>query len=156
MLAWGLVSGSQFWLNGRTSFLVTRFFLAATSAGFPANVLLVSAQSWNITLFQHYVEANKQELDSVADSCTPAQYLSYFYTGIELPYRMTVFLNGNRLNDIVAPLLAVGILRLRGAAGREGWRWSVLSLPLHLPIPISQQDSPSAPTDNTHSHPGSS
>lgn len=29
----------------------------------------------------------------------------------------------NRLTDVVAPLLAYGLLRLRGYHGHEGWRW---------------------------------
>jgi hypothetical protein len=31
-----------------------------------------------------------------------------------------------RLVDIVAPLIAFGVLRMRGVAGREGWRWLFL------------------------------
>ena len=29
-------------------------------------------------------------------------------------------------SDIVAPLIAFGVLRMRGVAGREGWRWLFL------------------------------
>lgn len=32
----------------------------------------------------------------------------------------------NRLTDVVAPLLAYGLLRLRGYHGYEGWRWLFL------------------------------
>lgn len=32
----------------------------------------------------------------------------------------------NRLTDVVAPLLAYGLLRLRGHHGYEGWRWLFL------------------------------
>lgn len=31
----------------------------------------------------------------------------------------------NRLTDVIAPLLAYGLLRLRGVHGQEGWRWYV-------------------------------
>lgn len=90
MILWSIVSVSQFWITGRTPFLITRFFIALFSSAITANTIL---------------------------------YMSYFYTSIELPFRLTIFISGNRLNDIVSPLLAVGILRLRGTAGREGWRW---------------------------------
>ena len=32
----------------------------------------------------------------------------------------------NRLTDVIAPLLAYGLLRLRGYHGYEGWRWLFL------------------------------
>ena len=32
----------------------------------------------------------------------------------------------NRLTDVISPLLAFGILRLRGYGGYEGWRWLFL------------------------------
>lgn len=53
--------------------------------------------------------------------------MSYFYTGAELPYRLTWFVAANRFNDIISPLLALGILKLRGVGGKEGWRWYVLT-----------------------------
>lgn len=48
---------------------------------------------------------------------------SYFFKGSELPFRLALFWMANRLTDVVAPLLAVGLLRLRGYRGLEGWRW---------------------------------
>ncbi|CAN8104480.1 unnamed protein product [Discula destructiva] len=93
MFLWGCVSVSQFWLTGRTTFLVTRFFIALFSAAIVGNTVL---------------------------------YLSYFFTSAELPYRLTIFVSGNRVNDIISPLLALGILRLRGTAGKAGWRWLFL------------------------------
>lgn len=39
---------------------------------------------------------------------------SYFYTSKELPFRLAIFWMANRLTDVVAPLLAYGLLRLRG------------------------------------------
>lgn len=98
MALWGTVQVSQFWLTGRTSFLITRFFIALLSSGLIANIIL---------------------------------YFSYFYTSIELPFRLTIFVSGHRINDIISPLLALGILRLRGTAGKEGWRWYVLDAPNH-------------------------
>ncbi|KAK2745681.1 hypothetical protein FQN57_003577 [Myotisia sp. PD_48] len=51
---------------------------------------------------------------------------SYFYKGTELPFRLALFWMANRLTDVIAPLLAFGILRLRGVGGYEGWRWLFL------------------------------
>lgn len=62
--------------------------------------------------------------------------MSYFYNSIELPYRLTIFTTGNRVNDIISPLLALGILKMRGTAGREGWRWYVCCVQPSL-APIS-------------------
>lgn len=50
-------------------------------------------------------------------------YLSYFYKGTELPFRLALYWMANRATDIISPLLAFGILRLRGVGGYEGWRW---------------------------------
>ncbi|KAK0611022.1 major facilitator superfamily domain-containing protein [Immersiella caudata] len=53
-------------------------------------------------------------------------YMSYFFKGTELPFRLALFWMANRLTDVVAPLLAYGLLRLRGYRGYEGWRWLFL------------------------------
>ncbi|KAF2826090.1 MFS general substrate transporter [Ophiobolus disseminans] len=50
-------------------------------------------------------------------------YLSYFYTGTELPKRLSFFWVSYQGTNIVAAFLAFGILRLRGHHGLEGWRW---------------------------------
>lgn len=50
-------------------------------------------------------------------------YLSYFYTGIELPKRLSFFWVSYQSTNIVSAFLAYGILRLRGHNGMEGWRW---------------------------------
>lgn len=53
-------------------------------------------------------------------------YMSYFWKGTELPFRMAVLFTSTRLASVVAPLLAYGVLRLRGYRGQEGWRWLFL------------------------------
>ncbi|TFK56770.1 MFS general substrate transporter [Heliocybe sulcata] len=53
-------------------------------------------------------------------------YLSYFYTKKELPIRLAYFWISNYLDHIVGAFLATGILKLRGASGRPGWRYLFL------------------------------
>ncbi|KAF3923188.1 hypothetical protein ABW20_dc0109463 [Dactylellina cionopaga] len=50
-------------------------------------------------------------------------YLSYFYTGKELPLRLAFFWVAYQATQIVSAFLAFGILRMRGINGMEGWRW---------------------------------
>ncbi|KAJ4368812.1 hypothetical protein N0V83_005894 [Neocucurbitaria cava] len=50
-------------------------------------------------------------------------YLSYFYTGWELPGRLSWFWVAYQSTQIVSAFFAFGILRLRGYNGMEGWRW---------------------------------
>jgi hypothetical protein len=50
-------------------------------------------------------------------------YLSYFYTGKELPRRLSFFWVSSQLTNIVSAFLAYGILHLRGLYGISGWRW---------------------------------
>lgn len=56
-------------------------------------------------------------------------YLSYFYTGFELPARLSWFWVSYQSTQIVSAFLAFGILRMRGYNGMAGWvSSSVLSL----------------------------
>ena len=50
-------------------------------------------------------------------------YLSYFYTGKELPIRLSFFWTAYQSTSIVSAFLAYGILHLRGVNGLAGWRW---------------------------------
>lgn len=50
-------------------------------------------------------------------------YLSYFYTGTELPIRLGFMWGTSQCTNIVSAFLAFGILRLRGHNGLAGWRW---------------------------------
>ncbi|KAF2497781.1 MFS general substrate transporter [Lophium mytilinum] len=50
-------------------------------------------------------------------------YLSYFYTGFELPARLSWFWVSYQSTQIVSAFFAFGILHLRGHNGMEGWRW---------------------------------
>lgn len=48
---------------------------------------------------------------------------SYFYTGRELPFRLSVFWTADLGATIIASLLGFAILHLRGYWGWAGWRW---------------------------------
>lgn len=50
-------------------------------------------------------------------------YMSYFFKSSELPFRLALFWLSNRITNIMSPLLAFGLLHLRGVGGVEGWRW---------------------------------
>ncbi|KAI9708651.1 MAG: hypothetical protein M1820_003869 [Bogoriella megaspora] len=50
-------------------------------------------------------------------------YLSYWYTGRELPTRLSFFWTSYQCTSIVSAFLAYGILHMRGINGLAGWRW---------------------------------
>ncbi|PSN61237.1 MFS general substrate transporter [Corynespora cassiicola Philippines] len=50
-------------------------------------------------------------------------YLSYWYTGWELPGRLSWFWVSYQSTQIISAFFAYGILRMRGHNGMEGWRW---------------------------------
>jgi len=51
------------------------------------------------------------------------RYLSYWYTGIELPTRLSFFWVAYQSTSIVSAFLAFGVLHMRGVNGMAGWRW---------------------------------
>ncbi|KAI0407853.1 major facilitator superfamily domain-containing protein [Xylaria palmicola] len=53
-------------------------------------------------------------------------WLSYFYTGKELPVRLSFFMMTSNIERIVTTFSGFGILHLRGVAGWPGWRWLFL------------------------------
>lgn len=53
-------------------------------------------------------------------------WLSYFFTSKELPIRLSWFWTTLAVVQIGSSLLACGILKMRGLAGLEGWRWLFL------------------------------
>ncbi|KAK7911737.1 Major facilitator superfamily transporter [Apiospora marii] len=52
-------------------------------------------------------------------------YLSYFYKHHELTLRLAFFWTGMMIADILAAVIAFGLLHMRGVAGQPGWRWYV-------------------------------
>ena len=53
-------------------------------------------------------------------------YMSYFFTGCELPFRLALSWLSNRITAIASPLVAFGLLHLQGVNGTHGWRWLFL------------------------------
>lgn len=53
-------------------------------------------------------------------------WLSYFYTGKELPLRLSFFWTSGSVTRVLTSLLAFGLLHMRGIQGWEGWRWMFL------------------------------
>ena len=54
---------------------------------------------------------------------TTILYLSYFYTSIELPVRLSYFWVSYQAANLLSALMAYGILHMRGVLGVAGWRW---------------------------------
>ena len=50
-------------------------------------------------------------------------YLSYFYKGNELPFRLSIFWTAIPLTQTYGALLAAGFLEMRGLQGWGGWQW---------------------------------
>lgn len=50
-------------------------------------------------------------------------YLSYWYTGAELPVRLSFFWVAYQTTSIISAFLAYGILHMAGINGLAGWRW---------------------------------
>lgn len=93
LVLFSVVAASQYALDGRSSFLITRALLAFLQGGFIPECVL---------------------------------YLSYFYKHHELTIRLGFFWTGMFIADIVAAILAFGLLHMRGVQGRSGWRWLFL------------------------------
>jgi len=50
-------------------------------------------------------------------------YLSMFYNRKQIAFRVAVLYSGSQLGNAFGTLLAIGILKLDGRYGLEGWRW---------------------------------
>lgn len=61
-----------------------------------------------------------------ANSSQIVLYLSYFYKHHELTLRLSWFWGMMTVAEILAALLAYGILHMRDVEGRSGWRWLFL------------------------------
>lgn len=110
MVLWSIVAAGQFWLNGRTSFLVCRSLLGLIQGGFIPDVRLS---------YHSAVQIAKNTLQMIL-------YLSYFYKHAELSIRLGFWWTAMSIADIIAAFLGFGLLHLRGHLGHSGWRWLFL------------------------------
>jgi len=53
-------------------------------------------------------------------------YLSYFYRHHELTIRLGLFYTGMFIADMLAAIIAFGLLHMGGVRGYSGWRWLFL------------------------------
>ncbi|KKA30057.1 hypothetical protein TD95_003581 [Thielaviopsis punctulata] len=107
---WSIVASSQFWLHGKTSFLVTRALLGMLQGGFIPDVRV--CPYLHICLLPLTLKV--------------VLYLSYFYKHHELSLRLSFFWTSMSIADIIAGLLAAGILNLGHSTAHAGWRWLFL------------------------------
>jgi hypothetical protein len=112
MVLWSIVASSQYWLTGRTSFLITRALLGILQGGFIPDVraerLIPVVKMTNRLLVKVIL------------------YLSYFYKHHELSLRLGFFWTAMSTADILSAILAYGLLHMRGVNGQSGWRWLFL------------------------------
>jgi hypothetical protein len=122
-VGWSIVSGAQFWLVG--SFSEVSWL---NRSGYPA-----SNHSSQLELYLVFCRVasfliwfSTWSAPATLKPVNPTYRQSYFFKTEELPLRLCLFWITRRLVDIIAPLIAFGVLRLRGVAGRQGWRWLFL------------------------------
>jgi len=108
MVLWAIVSTLTGISKDFKGLLATRFFLGVTEAPFYPYVFPPS-------LFSRV---------SILTPSSGALYLlSIFYTRKEVATRISILYTGNILSTAFAGLIAVGIFKMDGVAGLEGWRW---------------------------------
>ncbi|KAK8046032.1 retrograde regulation protein 2 [Apiospora saccharicola] len=79
-------------------------------------------------------------------------YLSYFYKHHELTLRLAIFWTGMMIADILAAIIAFGLLHMRGLSGQPGWRWLFLIEGLITGVVgiLSYVLMPAGPTQTAH------
>ena len=98
MILWSIVAAAQFWLSGRTSFLVCRSLLGILQGGFIPDVCL------------HSLHPYPGLKDPVTDTRSKIiLYLSYFYKHHELSIRLGFFWTAMSIADILSALLGYGL-----------------------------------------------
>lgn len=114
MIMWSLVSGGQFFLTGKGSFYACRLLMGMFRVACKYRRQPRTGEK------SYSRDRSDMRCSSVPDMLL---YMSYWFKGTELPFRLAVFYMANRLTDVVAPVMAFGLLRLRGLHEKEGWRW---------------------------------
>ena len=105
MVTWSFIASMQAFLKGRKSFYACRALIG-----------MVEGEDGIPSMMKAYNCAGGFIPDNVL-------YLSYFYTGTELPRRMSYLWTSSQVTNIVSAFLAYGLLHLRGMLGLAGWRW---------------------------------
>ncbi|KAI8954149.1 major facilitator superfamily transporter [Xylaria longipes] len=105
------ISGAQFFLQGRASFLATRFLVAVFQGGFIPDMVLYLSYWYT----GRRVSLPISTCLSVSLNSSP-----------QLPIRLAWFWTSSQLVQIGVGFAAVGLLSLRGVLGYAGWRWLFL------------------------------
>lgn len=123
--------------NGQTIFFVTFLFaelpsqLISKRIG-PDNWIPIQMVSWSLVASLQAFISGKSSfyvcralLGLIEGGFIPDNilYLSYWYTGSELPIRLSFFWVAYQSTSIVSAFLAFGILHMRGINGMAGWQW---------------------------------
>jgi hypothetical protein len=109
MVSWSLVASFQAFLSGRSSFFITRALLG-----------LIEGYVHKAAHTSIHVVLTSNNSGFIPDNIL---YLSYFYTGSELPARLSFFWVAYQSTTIVSAFMAYGILHLGGVHGLAGWRY---------------------------------
>jgi hypothetical protein len=101
MVNWSIIASMQVFISGRKSFYLCRALIGLVEGEIEKAQMLSSWNRADATLTGGLIPDN-------------ILYLSYFYTGTELPRRLSFFWVSSQLTNILSAFLAFGILRLRG------------------------------------------
>ena len=130
MCTWSILAASQFWLNGRTSFLICVRLYCGIIAYLSIDHACLACATGFASRLESNVRLRRSSVLTILfkGGFIPdvVLYLSYFYTKYELPLRLAIFWVSNHFCDIVSSFMATGLLKMRGVAGKEGWRWLFL------------------------------
>lgn len=125
MIMWSIVAIAQYWLNGRSSFLATRFILGFLQVSYCGSLRI---------LLKPIV---REDLSQISYSTCPISIPSrsvgladdaavILLNTLTVTIRLAYFWISNYVSQIVGSFLAVGILQLRGVNGQAGWRYLFL------------------------------
>ncbi|KJA24895.1 hypothetical protein HYPSUDRAFT_65203 [Hypholoma sublateritium FD-334 SS-4] len=94
----------------------------------PARWIPILMFSWGLVTLAHVLIADKTGYIA-GERCvipTTLVYLGGFYKSTELATRLAWFWGVQHMASAVSGLMASGLLKLRGVAGLEGWKWLFL------------------------------
>nr|OQO26663.1 hypothetical protein B0A51_04140 [Rachicladosporium sp. CCFEE 5018] len=118
--------------NGNSIFKVVAFLLAEIPSQLISKRLMVA---WSIVAASQAALSGRTSfyvcrvlIGALEGGFIPdlVLWLSYFYTGKELPIRLAFFWTALDGTQIITSIMAFGLLHLRGVHGLAGWRWLFL------------------------------